>query len=172
MGATPEGKKELIAVADGYRESEQSWRQLLLDCKQRGLVIDPKLAVGDGALGFWKAVPATLRRSRIDELERGEFGWRRCRRTGLRRNATRGPVTGHNLRGRTPNSCGRAGERRRVTVSADIHVHVVFLAVVEKRDGSVGALHAIEDNPRHRITPVVTDADVVKRLAVAVVDLE
>ena len=63
MGATPEGRKELIAVADGYRESEQSWLQLLLDCKQRGLVIDPKLAVGDGALGFWKALrqvyPAT-----------------------------------------------------------------------------------------------------------------
>jgi transposase-like protein len=63
MGATPEGKKELIAVADGYRESEQSWRQLLLDCKQRGLVIEPKLATGDGALGFWKALrqvyPAT-----------------------------------------------------------------------------------------------------------------
>jgi putative transposase len=56
MGATPEGKKELIAVADGYRESEQSWRQLLLDCKQRGLTIDPKLATGDGALGFWKAL--------------------------------------------------------------------------------------------------------------------
>ena len=63
MGATPEGKKELIAVVDGYRESEQSWRQLLLDCRQRGLVADPKLAVGDGALGFWKALrqiyPAT-----------------------------------------------------------------------------------------------------------------
>lgn len=63
MGATPEGKKELIAVVDGYRESEQSWRQLLLDCRQRGLILDPKLAVGDGALGFWKAVrqiyPAT-----------------------------------------------------------------------------------------------------------------
>ena len=56
MGATPEGKKELIAVVDGHRESEQSWRQLLLDCKQRGLTVDPKLAVGDGALGFWKAV--------------------------------------------------------------------------------------------------------------------
>ncbi len=56
MGATLEGKKELIAVVDGYRESEQSWRHLLLDCKQRGLVVDPKLAVGDGALGFWKAL--------------------------------------------------------------------------------------------------------------------
>jgi putative transposase len=56
MGATPQGGKELIAVADGYRQSEQSWRQLVLDCKQRGLVVEPKLATGDGALGFWKAL--------------------------------------------------------------------------------------------------------------------
>lgn len=56
MGATKDGKKELIAVADGYRESEQSWKELLLDLKARGLAIDPKLAIGDGALGFWKAV--------------------------------------------------------------------------------------------------------------------
>ncbi len=57
MGATPKGKKELIAVVDGHRESEQSWYTLLLDCKQRGLKIDPKLATADGALGFWKALP-------------------------------------------------------------------------------------------------------------------
>jgi transposase-like protein len=57
MGATADGKKELIAIADGYRESEQSWMELLLDVKSRGLAIDPKLAVGDGALGFWKALP-------------------------------------------------------------------------------------------------------------------
>jgi transposase-like protein len=56
MGATPEGKKELIAVTDGYRESEQSWKELLFDVKARGLTIDPKLAIGDGALGFWKAL--------------------------------------------------------------------------------------------------------------------
>src|SRR4029077_559853 len=56
MGATAEGKKELIAVADGYRESEQSWKELLLDVKARGLEIEPHLAIGDGALGFWKAV--------------------------------------------------------------------------------------------------------------------
>src|SRR3954453_6963862 len=56
MGATADGKKELIAVADGYRESEQSWRELLLDCKARGLEIEPGLAIGDGALGFWKAM--------------------------------------------------------------------------------------------------------------------
>jgi putative transposase len=57
MGATPDGKKELIAIADGYRESEQSWLELLLDVKSRGLSIDPKMATGDGALGFWKALP-------------------------------------------------------------------------------------------------------------------
>jgi putative transposase len=57
MGATADGKKELIALADGYRESEQSWMELLLDVKSRGLSIDPKLATGDGALGFWKALP-------------------------------------------------------------------------------------------------------------------
>ena len=56
MGATAEGKKELIAVADGYRESEQSWKELLLDCKARGLEVEPRLAIGDGALGFWKAM--------------------------------------------------------------------------------------------------------------------
>ena len=56
MGATAEGTKELIAVVDGYRESEQSWTTLLLDVKARGLSIEPKLAVGDGALGFWKAL--------------------------------------------------------------------------------------------------------------------
>lgn len=57
MGATADGRKELIAVVDGHRESEQSWFALLLDCKQRGLTIDPKLATADGALGFWKALP-------------------------------------------------------------------------------------------------------------------
>lgn len=56
MGATPEGHKELVAVLDGYRESEQSWSELLLGLKQRGLQIDPQLAVADGGLGFWAAV--------------------------------------------------------------------------------------------------------------------
>jgi putative transposase len=57
MGATADGRKELIAVVDGYRESEQSWKSLLLDVKSRGLAVDPRLATGDGALGFWKALP-------------------------------------------------------------------------------------------------------------------
>lgn len=56
MGATANGVKELITVQDGYRESEQSWSELLLDLKQRGLTTAPKLAVGDGALGFWAAL--------------------------------------------------------------------------------------------------------------------
>jgi transposase-like protein len=56
MGATPDGKKELLAVQDGLRESEQSWKELLLDLKARGLSEPPKLAVGDGALGFWAAL--------------------------------------------------------------------------------------------------------------------
>ena len=57
IGANADGKKELLAMTDGYRESESSWKELLLDLKQRGLSIDPKLAIGDGALGFWKALP-------------------------------------------------------------------------------------------------------------------
>jgi transposase-like protein len=56
MGATSEGRKELIAVIDGYRESEQSWRELLLGLRSRGLEIAPELAIGDGGLGFWAAL--------------------------------------------------------------------------------------------------------------------
>ncbi len=56
IGATPEGKKELVGFQTGIRESAQSWRELLVDVKRRGLQIAPDLAVGDGALGFWKAL--------------------------------------------------------------------------------------------------------------------
>jgi transposase-like protein len=56
IGATKDGRKELVAVQDGYRESEQSWYELLLGLKSRGLAVGPKLAVGDGALGFWAAL--------------------------------------------------------------------------------------------------------------------
>lgn len=56
IGATPEGKKELVGLIDGVRESAQSWRELLLGLKRRGLAIAPELAVADGALGFWKAI--------------------------------------------------------------------------------------------------------------------
>src|SRR6516225_117968 len=62
IGVRADGRKELVAVADGYRESTESWADLLRDCRRRGMTA-PVLAVGDGALGFWKAVrevfPAT-----------------------------------------------------------------------------------------------------------------
>ncbi len=56
IGATPEGKKELVGFQVGVRESAQSWRELLVDVKRRGLSIAPEIAVGDGALGFWRAL--------------------------------------------------------------------------------------------------------------------
>jgi transposase-like protein len=64
IGATAEGKKELLAVEDGERESEQSRYELLVDLKKRGLSDDPSLAVGDGALGFWKALPKVFPKTR------------------------------------------------------------------------------------------------------------
>ena len=56
LGATPEGKKELVGFQVGVRESAQSWRELLVDIKARGLAVPPEVAVGDGAMGFWKAL--------------------------------------------------------------------------------------------------------------------
>ena len=55
IGATPEGRKELVGFTDGARESANDWRDLLLDLKRRGLDVRPELAIADGALGFWKA---------------------------------------------------------------------------------------------------------------------
>ena len=60
IGATPEGKKELLGFQTGMRESAQSWKELLVDLKARGLLIAPEVAVGDGALGFWKALEETF----------------------------------------------------------------------------------------------------------------
>jgi putative transposase len=60
IGATPEGKKELLGFQVGMRESAQSWRELLVDLKARGLAVAPELATGDGALGFWKALEAVF----------------------------------------------------------------------------------------------------------------
>lgn len=64
LGATPEGKKELVGFQVGLRESAQSWRELLVDIKARGLSVPPEIAVGDGAMGFWKA---------LDEVFPGTF---------------------------------------------------------------------------------------------------
>ena len=68
MGATADGVKELVAIEGGFRESELSWKQLLLDLKSRGLTTAPQLAIGDGALGFWKALSKVYDRTR----------WQRC----------------------------------------------------------------------------------------------
>lgn len=56
IGADETGKKEVVAIEDGYRESAQSWKEVLTGLRRRGLKLSPKLAVGDGALGFWKAM--------------------------------------------------------------------------------------------------------------------
>ena len=60
LGATPEGRKELVGFQVGVRESAQSWRELLVDIKARGLSVPPEVAVGDGAMGFWKALEEAL----------------------------------------------------------------------------------------------------------------
>jgi len=60
VGADEYGRKELLAMTDSFHKSTQSWRELLLDLKRRGLKQDPKLAVGDGALGFWTALRAVF----------------------------------------------------------------------------------------------------------------
>lgn len=68
IGATKDGKKELVAIDSGFRESELSWTELLLDIKRRGLKDGPELAVGDGSLGFWKALSKVYDNTR----------WQRC----------------------------------------------------------------------------------------------
>jgi putative transposase len=64
MGATKDGKKELIAMIDGQRESETSWTAILLDLKNRGMSEAPKLATGDGRLGFWLALAKVFPQTR------------------------------------------------------------------------------------------------------------
>src|ERR671933_449106 len=68
IGADASGQKELVGLWDGYRESEQSWKELLLDLQSRGLEHGPTLALGDGALGFWKALRQVY----------GQTRWQRC----------------------------------------------------------------------------------------------
>jgi putative transposase len=68
IGAAEDGKKELLALDSGFRESELSWTEILLDLKNRGLNTPPELAIGDGALGFWKALAKVYSKTR----------WQRC----------------------------------------------------------------------------------------------
>jgi len=65
LGVLADGTKELVAISDGYRESEQSWSEVLLDLKQRGLEKPPRLAVGDGALGFWNALATVFGEAKV-----------------------------------------------------------------------------------------------------------
>jgi putative transposase len=74
IGATPEGKKELVGFQVGTRESAQSWRELLVGLKARGLAIAPELAVGDGALGFWKALEEVFPAARHQRCPPGPTG--------------------------------------------------------------------------------------------------
>jgi len=90
IGATPECKKELLGFQVGVRESAQSWRELLVDLKARGLVVAPELATGDGALGFWKAldeVSPTTRHQRctVHTIRTQSRGFRRCWAVAARR---------------------------------------------------------------------------------------
>ena len=65
MGATAEGKKEIVSVYDGIRESKISWEEVLRDLKHRGLKAGPRLAIGDGALGFWAALEEEFPNTRL-----------------------------------------------------------------------------------------------------------
>jgi putative transposase len=74
IGATPEGRKELVGFQVGVRESAQSWRELLIEVKRRGLAIAPQIAVGDGALGFWKALDEIYPGTRHQRCWRHKIG--------------------------------------------------------------------------------------------------
>ena len=65
IGADEWGNKDVLGLIDGFRESTQSWRELLLDLKRRGLDVAPKLAVGDGAMGFWAALHEVYGQTRV-----------------------------------------------------------------------------------------------------------
>jgi len=65
IGATADGNKEIVAIADGVRESAQSWKEILVELKTRGLEEPPELVVGDGALGFWKALAEAFPTARV-----------------------------------------------------------------------------------------------------------
>ena len=76
------GKKELLAVSDGYRESTIGWKEMLLDLKRRGFDIGPRLAVGDGAMGFWKELRKVIRRQKNNDAGfiRPLISWINCRK--------------------------------------------------------------------------------------------
>ncbi len=71
IGATPKGRKERIDFQTGFRKSTQSWTELLTDLKSRGLSVAPELAIGDGALGGWKALEEQFGATRHQRLSKG-----------------------------------------------------------------------------------------------------
>jgi len=87
IGALENGKKELVAILDGYRESKSSWLEVLFNLKQRGLAEGPRLAIGDGSLGFWAALPEVYPETREQRAgsTRPRTSWIRCREACNRR---------------------------------------------------------------------------------------
>jgi len=105
MGATADGQKELIAVIDGVRESKQSWLELLLDLKNRGLTIPPTIAVADGALGFWAALREaypTTREQRCSKSTRPPTSSTPCPRRFNRKRSSTSTRSGSPRPGRWP----------------------------------------------------------------------
>lgn len=76
IGVTSDGKRERVAIADGFRESKASWAEVLLDLKARGLQSGPLLATGDGAMEFWAALEKCSRRRRRSAA--GSTSWATC----------------------------------------------------------------------------------------------
>ena len=109
IGADQWGRKELLAIADGYRESAQSWRELLLDLKRRGLEVAPELAVGDGALGFWTGLAREPRHDARTALPAAQDRQRSEQVAQISPGQSQGAPAGH-LDGRDQGS-GREGVR-------------------------------------------------------------
>jgi len=126
IGADEIGNKDVVGLSDGYRESEQSWLELLLDLKRRGLTLSPELATGDGALGFWKALRQVYGQTReqrcwvhktanVLNSERGcAIGPSAGANAQERRGQSQSPSPGH-LDGRDP---ARGRERLRFFIQA------------------------------------------------------
>ena len=132
IGATPEGRKELIGLQVGVRESAQSWRELLVDLQQRGLANAPELAIGDGALGFWKALDEIWPHTRhqrcwvhktANVLNKAAKSVQPAMKQGLREvwmapdRATAEPSPSRRRRRRSRVRAGAAGRARRAAIS-------------------------------------------------------
>ena len=161
IGATPEGKKELLGFQTGMRESTQSWKELLVDLKARGLSIAPEIAVGDGALGFWRALdeafPSTRHQRcwvhKTRERPRQAAEIRATRRTrGLARNLVVAEPGGGGIRHRHVRREIRAKiqQGRRLPAERPRHVADVFRLSRRALDASA---HVEPDRKRLRDGP-------------------